>query len=79
MLKRISTFKNHWFVEWFPLEVQRLANVGPRDGSHEPNDALYLDVYVDGSGNIYGYVLFTNNASIDGSIDEDAAATAAAR
>ena len=28
---------------------------------------LFMDVYVDGSGNIYGYVLFTDNESIDGS------------
>ncbi len=28
-------------------------------------NTLYMDVYVDGSGNIYGYVLFTNDNSID--------------
>lgn len=38
---------------------------------------LYMDVYVDGSGNIYGYVLFTNNVSIDGSTSEDTAASTA--
>ena len=40
---------------------------------------LFMDVYVDGSGNIYGYVLFTNNASIDGSTSEAAAAAAAGK
>ncbi|MBP5494719.1 MAG: hypothetical protein J6X97_06450 [Lachnospiraceae bacterium] len=41
--------------------------------------SLYLDVYVDGSGNIYGYVLFTNNTSIDGSTSEDTAASTAGK
>ena len=41
---------------------------------------LYMDVYVDGNGDIYGYVLFTNNGDIDASPDNDAdAATAAGK
>lgn len=40
---------------------------------------LFMDVYVDGSGKIYGYVLFTNNTSIDGSASEDSAATTAGK
>lgn len=40
---------------------------------------LFLDVYVDGSGYIYGYVLFTTNTSIDGSASEDTAATTAGK
>ncbi len=41
-------------------------------------NTLYMDVYVDGSGNIYGYVLFTNNDDINASPDADAAAATAA-
>ncbi len=38
---------------------------------------LYIDVYVDGSGNIYGYTLFNNNSSIDATTsDADAASSA---
>ena len=40
---------------------------------------LYLDVYVNGSGDIYGYVLFTNNVSIDGSTSEETAASTAGK
>ena len=40
---------------------------------------LFLDVYVDGSGNVYGYVLFTNNTTINGLTSEDTAATAAGK
>jgi len=40
---------------------------------------LYLDVYVDGSNQIYGYVIFTNNVSIDGSTSEDTAASTAGK
>lgn len=41
-------------------------------------NTLYLDVYVDGSGNIYGYVLFTTNGEINASPDQDTAAASAA-
>ena len=37
---------------------------------------LYMDVYVDGSGDIYGYTLFSTNDDIDAT-DSDAAAAAA--
>ena len=40
---------------------------------------LYMDVYVDGSGNIYGYTLFTDNESIDATTSDAAAATAAGK
>lgn len=40
---------------------------------------LFLDVYVDGSGNIYGYVLFTTNTTIDGSTSEATAASTAGK
>ncbi len=40
---------------------------------------LYMDVYVDGSGNIYGYTLFSNNSSIDATAGDDAAKTAAGK
>jgi len=40
---------------------------------------LFLDVYVNGSGVIYGYVLFTTNTTIDGSTSEDTAATTAGK
>lgn len=40
---------------------------------------LFMDVYVDGSGNIYGYVLFTTNSTIDGSTSEATAASAAGK
>lgn len=40
---------------------------------------LFLDVYVNGSGYVYGYVLFTNNSTIDGKTSEAAAATAAGK
>ncbi len=42
-------------------------------------NTLYMDVYVDGSNNIYGYVLFTNNSSIDAGTSDPAAATAAGK
>ena len=42
-------------------------------------NTLYMDVYVDGSGNIYGYTLFTNNTSIDATTSDNAAATAAGK
>jgi len=38
---------------------------------------LYMDVYVDGSGNVYGYTLFTVNDDIDASPDNDADAATA--
>lgn len=41
-------------------------------------NVLYMDVYVDGSNQIYGYVLFTNNDDIDARTDDDAAASTAA-
>ena len=41
-------------------------------------NTLYMDVYVDGTGAIYGYVLFTNNVDIDASPNNDAAAATAA-
>ncbi len=44
----------------------------------EVANTLYMDVYVDGDGKIYGYVLFTNNVDIDAREDDDAAAAAAA-
>ena len=40
---------------------------------------LYMDVYVDGSGDIYGYVLFTDNESIDGSTSDATASTDAGK
>lgn len=40
---------------------------------------LFLDVYVDGSCNVYGYVLFTTNTTINGSTSEDTAATTAGK
>lgn len=40
---------------------------------------LFLDVYVDGSGNVYGYILFTTNTTINGSTSEDTAATTAGK
>lgn len=52
---------------------------GIADGNNAADDKLYMDVYVDGSGNIYGYVLFTNNSSIDGSTSEDTASTDAGK
>lgn len=41
-------------------------------------NVLYMDVYVDGNGDIYGYVLFTNNDDIDASPNADPAAATAA-
>ena len=41
-------------------------------------NTLYMDVYVNGSGKIYGYVLFTDNGNIDASPDNDAGAASAA-
>ena len=49
------------------------------DGNNAANDALYLDVYVNGDGSIYGYVLFKNNGDIDATTGADAAATAAGK
>ncbi len=40
---------------------------------------LYLDVYVNGDGSIYGYVLFTNNVNIDATTSAAAAATTAGK
>lgn len=40
---------------------------------------LFMDVYVDGTGAIYGYVLFTNNTTIDGSASEATASTTAGK
>ena len=45
----------------------------------EAANTLYMDVYVDGSNEIYGYVLFTNNADIDGRNGDEAAAAAAGK
>ena len=45
----------------------------------EVANTLYLDVYVDGAGAIYGYVLFTNNDTIDGSTSDATASTAAGK
>ena len=45
----------------------------------EVANTLYIDVYVDGSGNVYGYVLFTTNTTIDGSTSEATAATTAGK
>ncbi|MCR5057113.1 MAG: hypothetical protein K6A81_00650 [Clostridiales bacterium] len=43
-----------------------------------PN-TLYIDVYVNGAGDVYGYVLFTNRTgAIDARTDDDAAAAASA-
>lgn len=43
-------------------------------------NTLYMDVYVNGDGDVYGYVLFTNNDNIDASPDKDSdAATAAGK
>ena len=42
-------------------------------------NSLYMDVYVDGDGAIYGYVLFTNNVDIDCSVSEAPAATTAGK
>ncbi|MBO4927630.1 MAG: hypothetical protein J5379_05200 [Clostridiales bacterium] len=39
------------------------ANAGIKDG--DISDTRYMDVYVDGNGDIYGYVCFQNNNSID--------------
>jgi len=44
----------------------------------EVANTLYMDVYVDGDGKIYGYVLFTNNVDIDAREDADASASTAA-
>lgn len=41
-------------------------------------NTLYMDVYVDGNNEIYGYVLFTNNGNIDASPDNDSAANTTA-
>ncbi|MBO4747710.1 MAG: hypothetical protein IKX04_04735 [Clostridiales bacterium] len=42
-------------------------------------NTLYMDVYVNGEGNVYGYVLFTNRtAAIDARTDDDAAAASTA-
>ena len=41
-------------------------------------NTLYMDVYVDGDGKIYGYVLFTENDDIDASPDKDSDAATAA-
>ena len=45
----------------------------------EVANTLYLDVYVDGAGAIYGYVLFTNNDTIDGSTSDESAASTAGK
>lgn len=42
-------------------------------------NTLYMDVYVDGSGNIYGYTLFTDNETIDATSGDSDAATAAGK
>ena len=52
---------------------------GIKDGNNAANDTLFLDVYVDGFGDVYGYVLFSNNVSIDGSTSEDTAASTAGK
>ena len=49
------------------------------DGNAAANDVLYLDVYVNGDGTIYGYVLFKNNDNIDATTNAAAAATAAGK
>ena len=41
-------------------------------------NTLYMDVYVNGDGKIYGYVLFTDNEDIDASPNNDAGAASAA-
>ena len=45
----------------------------------EVANTLYLDVYVDGAGAIYGYVLFTNNDTIDGSTSDESAVSTAGK
>ena len=40
-------------------------------------NTLYMDVYVNGNGDIYGYTLFTTNGDIDASPDDDAGAATA--
>ena len=40
-------------------------------------NTLYMDVYVDGNGDVYGYVLFTSNTDIDASGDDKNDTTAA--
>lgn len=54
-------------------ETKNAANI--KDG--DVANTLYLDVYVNGSGDIYGYVLFANNeVDIDARDDKDAATAA---
>ncbi len=43
----------------------------------EEANTLYIDIYVNGAGDIYGYVLFTTNDAIDARADDDAGAAAA--
>lgn len=44
-----------------------------------PVKTLFIDVYVNGAGDVYGYVLFTNRTgAIDARTDDDAAAAASA-
>ena len=52
---------------------------GIKDGNGDANDVLYLDVYVNGDGTIYGYVLFKNNVNIDATTSAATAATAAGK
>ena len=59
-------------------EVEKnVSNIKEGTGAN----TLYLDVYVDGTGAIYGYVLFTNNNDISalGEITDAQAATAAGK
>ena len=45
----------------------------------EVANTLFIDVYVNGAGDVYGYVLFTNRTgAIDARTDDDAAAAASA-
>ena len=55
--------------------AKNAANIKEGSGAN----TLYLDVYVNGNGEIYGYVLFTNNDDpIDASANDDVAAATAA-
>ena len=57
-------------------EVAKNAS-GIKEG--EVANTLFIDVYVNGAGDVYGYVLFTNRTgAIDARTDNDAAAAASA-
>lgn len=59
-------------------KVDKAAS-GIKDGNDANDDQLYLDVYVDGDGTIYGYVLFQNDINIDATTSAADAAEAAGK